>query len=507
MNLLRSFNYDVDHLISNYGDRTALISAAKDDKKLTYSQLDEIADKYIALMKDHGIHQGSTVGVILPNSLEMLVIFIACLRGGINFAPLACDTTPVEVERWVNLIKPSCFFISSHMDERVKLILQSSEGFCLLINANGSFDLISDAVNAQHHSDGARLYLFSSGTTGAPKAIVLDVNRLWSAGHAFIRYHGASFDESFRIWSYLPHSYLGGLFNMGLIPLSVGGTVVVDSVFSGKTFLEFWQILDRYDINVVWFVPAIVRGLLAIGERTNRQKVAPMRLNINLAFLGTAPIDRATKIKFENLFSLNLIENYALSETTFITSENTSNTCNRTEGGVGKSLPYVELRFKSLPNELDEFSEILVRSPFQMLGYLESDGLLCKADEDGFFPTGDLGFINDTGELILSGRIRDVIKKGGYFIGLREIELLAQNHPAVDEAVTEVIKHPFYGESYRVMLKLKLGVLPSTVDEVRDFIYASLARYKWPDSVDLVNDFPRTASGKIRKFLPETHNE
>jgi acyl-CoA synthetase (AMP-forming)/AMP-acid ligase II len=159
------------------------------------------------------------------------------------------------------------------------------------------------------------------------------------------------------------------------------------------------------------------------------------------------------------------------------------------------------LRFKRLPNEQAEFSEILVRSPFLMLGYLDDRSVVQVPDEEGFFPTGDLGFTDASGQLVLSGRVRDVIKKGGYFISLREIELLAQSHPAVAEAATAVVTHPFYGETYRIKLILKPGVASSAADDVRDFLYASMAKYKWPDGVDVVTDFPRTASGKIRKFL------
>jgi acyl-coenzyme A synthetase/AMP-(fatty) acid ligase len=504
MNWMRSFNADFDFIVSEYGERPALIAVGAEERGMTYAELDAVSHRYLAWISDLGVRPGECVGAVLPNSLEMLALFVACLRGGLGFAPLACDTAPAETLRWADLVKPRCCFFSPLLDDKIRVPLEAKGFSCYPIETNGLFASLPAAHVPTQHQPGARLYLFSSGTTGSPKAIVLDGDRLWSAGHAFIRHHGASFEEPFRIWNYLPQSYLGGLFNMGLIPFSVGGSVVVDEVFSGKTFLGFWQMLDRYDINVLWFVPAIVRGLLTIGERTNRQQIAPLAQKISLAFLGTAPIERATKNRFEDVFGLNLLENYALSETTFITSEVSGQTGERSEGGVGRCLPYAELRFKRLPNEQAEFSEILVRSPFLMLGYLDDQGELQVPQEEGFFPTGDLGFTDASGQLVLSGRARDVIKKGGYFISLREIELLVQSHPAVAEAATVVVTHPFYGETYRVKLILKPGVESSGADEVRDFLYASITRYKWPDGVDVVTDFPRTASGKIRKFLLES---
>lgn len=75
-------------------------------------------------------------------------------------------------------------------------------------------------------------------------------------------------DAQLRFWNYLPMSYLGGLFNLALIPLSTGGSLVIDETFSGKTFLQFWQTVERFDINAIWFVPTIARGLLSMAERT-----------------------------------------------------------------------------------------------------------------------------------------------------------------------------------------------------------------------------------------------
>ncbi|MDP2835050.1 MAG: class I adenylate-forming enzyme family protein [Pseudomonadota bacterium] len=504
MNWIRNFNADFDDLVADYGERIALIAAGEAERQLTYAQLDVLADRHIAWMRMQGIGPGDCVGAVLPNSLEMLSLFVACLRGGIGFAPLACDTAAAEVQRWAALVQPCCCFYSPLLADGVVNALQATGRPCLPIEANGAFAHLPPAAAPQAHAEGARLYLFSSGTTGTPKAIVLDSNRLWSAGHAFARLHGAGFEQPFRIWNYLPQSYLGGLFNMALIPFSVAGSVVVDEIFSGKTFLGFWQMLERYDINVLWFVPAIVRGLLVIGERTHRQQVAPCAQAVRLAFLGTAPIERDTKTRFEQLFGLTLLENFALSETTFLTSEFAGETGQRSEGSVGRYLPYAELRFRPVAGEDAEFSEILVRTPFMMLGYLDEAGVLRMPDDDGFFPTGDLGYLNAAGQLALSGRSRDVIKKGGYFIALREIELLAQSHPAVAEAAACATPHPFYGESYRLKLRLHADAPVGSGEDARDFVYSALAKYKWPDGVDMVDDFPSTASGKIRKFMMNT---
>ena len=164
---------------------------------------------------------------------------------------------------------------------------------------------------------GGKLIITTSGTTGAPKAILIDGDRLWSAGLAFLELHALK-QSRLRFWNYLPMSYLGGLFNLALIPVASGGSFVVGEPFSGKTFLGFWQNIERYGVDALWMVPSIVRGLISLAERTKSLQPPPPIRN---CFLGTASITLSEKTKFRNLFGIEMLENYGLTETTFLTSE------------------------------------------------------------------------------------------------------------------------------------------------------------------------------------------
>jgi len=506
MNWIRSFNDDFDALVRLCSTRPALLSMGEEEREISYAELDDIIDRTLIWLRAQGIKQGQIIGVVLPNSMEMLSIFLACIRGGLGFAPLACDATIDETKRWAKLIKPKLICFSPVLNADLYDALKLTKVPTAHIISDKKFSHLPAYLEDQrpHHDENGRIYLFSSGTTGSPKAIVLDADRLWSAGHAFVRQLGADFDKPFRIWNYLPQSYLGGLFNLALIPFSVGGTVVVDEVFTGKTFLGFWQTVKRYEINVLWFVPSIVRGLINLGERACQSEVTDGAKQIDLALLGTAPIEIDIKSKFERMFGFQLLENFALSETTFITSELYSNYDLRSEGTIGSILPYAELSFRQIAEEGKRYKEILVRSPFLMLGYLDENGELINPEHDGFFPTGDLGFLNEHDQLVLTGRNKDIIKKGGYFISLREIEILAQTNNYVFEASALRTSHPFYGESYRLLILLKSNSPPNAIQCVSDYIFEALSRHKWPDTIEAIDKFPRTASGKIQKFLLST---
>lgn len=503
--LLRSFNVDFDDLVAGHGERLALISAVGPDAQFSYAELDELIDRHLSWLATHNLGAGDSLGVVLPNSIESLVLFLASIRGGLRFAPLACDSTPAELQRWLRVVQPDLCVFDSLLGDAMASAIGGSTRRAVPIQIRQAFPyLATTAPGVAWRSDNAKVLLFTSGTTGLPKAIVLDSDRLWSAGRAFLNFQGIDTGADFRIWNYLPQSYLGGLFNMGLIPLSVGGCIVVDESFTGASFLRFWQTIDRYDINVLWLVPSIVRGLLSLGRRSRSTGVqGAYSHKVWLALLGTAPIERAVKQEFHDVFGIRLLESYGLSETTFVSAETSADEPSTTEGYVGRVLPYVEVRLgPQIQDEAGVASELHVRSPFLMDGYATEDGYDPGISSDGFFPTGDIGDITPDGHLVLMGRTRDVIKKGGQLVALREAEVVAVGHPSVLEAVAVPISHDFYGESYRILVQLQPDASEDSLDFVREHIFESLAKYKWPETVEVVAELPRTQSGKPRRIYP-----
>jgi acyl-CoA synthetase (AMP-forming)/AMP-acid ligase II len=209
------------------------------------------------------------------------------------------------------------------------------------------------------------------------------------------------------------------------------------------------------------------------------------------------------KQKFSQVFGIEPFENYGLSETTFISSERSHGLALRREGGVGSVMPDIDFKLSEVDVDGMTLNEILVRTPFMMLGYLDKQGRLeLPIDEDGFFRSGDYGRVAD-GQLIITGRRRDIIKKGGILIPLREIELVAEGIDGILEAAAVRLDHPFYGESYEIYIRANQPVADEKifVDHFSSQIHELLARHKWPERILICNDFPRTASGKVQKHL------
>lgn len=512
---LTRFSEDFDNLAGKQPNHTAII--LKDDLKpreITYAELNRLINRCAARFTEvEGLKPGDAVVALLPNSAEMIVAWLASVRAGLTFAPLACTATPTEITRWIGLVKPSLLLITDLVKDGSLDAANESGVPCRHIETDGKYNWLPANLNDSRSfaGRGGRLLISTSGSTGAPKALVLDSDKLWSSGIAFSEFHGLS-NKRLRLWNYLPMSYLGGLYNLAMIPLSTGGTVLVDDPFSGGTFLSYWQTVDRYEINTLWLVPTIVNGLLKMAKRLPAEVITKIRSRVNMAFLGTAPISLEVKKQFEETFGVPMAENYGLSETTFISSEHINRLNGRLEGTTGEILPYVDVRIDPMDTEEDGQNtgesvggEIVVNSPYLFDGYMGEDGTIqASRDSDGGFRTGDIGLITESGQLRITGRIRDILKKGGYMVSLTEVEMLARQFEGVADAAAVKIPHDFYGESYELFIQADQPDQEGT-DSLHSrfgsFLQENLVKYKWPEKIVVKSSFPRTSSGKIQKHL------
>ena len=327
-----------------------------------------------------------------------------------------------------------------------------------------------------------KLIVNSSGTTGQPKKIIIDINRLWKSGKKFTsNYKFLNSKNTF--YNILPMSYLGGLFNLGLIPLSLGATVVIDKQFSGNTFLNFWNKIRQYNIDILWLVPSIIRGLLKISKQV-RKNYKNYKVFPKACFLGTAISYKKENKLFEKKFGIPIYENYGTSETTFICLE--SNFSKKLKkNNIGKLISNINVKIVD--------STLRIKSPYNFLGYYQKDKE-CSQNKDIFYDTGDVCSIVEKKYLIFKGRKKEIIKKGGLLIVLQEINNIFQSHKSVVESYALPVKHEFYGEDYVIFFTCKSK---KKINYISDSFREKVPRYKWPQEIKLVNKIEKTASGKV----------
>lgn len=490
----RSFVRDFLLLCEQQTEKNMIIyDAGNGIRRFSYRDILSYCKKYKRFFNQKGLKRGDTIVTVMPNTPEAIICFFASVFSGINYAPLPCTVTNREFINWLGLVKPKLIIKKSGIAEFKTDILVAE------CDCDGDMTWLPDCEDELEEDSDAKIYLMTSGTTGLPKAMSINADCLWNSGNAFIHHYGIE-DSEYRFWNYLPMSYLGGLFNLALIPLCCKGSFVISEPFSGKTILNFWSYVEKHEITALWFVPSIVQGLLELSKLVGDKNAKHIGKHVKIGFLGTAPIQLEQKQSFEEIFGIQLYENFALSETTFLTAEASDHIRYREQGSVGMQLPYVDIKY--IPVEGVENSyQIWVKTPYLFNGYLSQDGKIEReVDGEGYFNTKDLGRLNDDNILVLGGRDRDIIKKGGLFVSLVEIETVVKALPSIKEAAAVPVKHKFYGESYYLFVIFQNNVdEKKATEDLHLWMLDNIVPYKIPEKIISCDNFPRTSSGKIQK--------
>jgi len=228
------------------------------------------------------------------------------------------------------------------------------------------------------------------------------------------------------------------------------------------------------------------------------------RSSVRHTFVGFAPLPLKVKDEFEARYGVRLIENYGLSETLFVTARSRGSLSQRIGGGyVGEALPGVRLRTVDDEGELvadGMDGEVQILTPDLMAGYLDTDGRLLEMDPAIWFPTGDVGHVDERGSLFITGRKKDLIIRGGVNISPAAIEEALMHIPGVADVAVVSIPHELYGEDVVAVLKLDAGVeLESMLDSVVAHAKRNLAQHQQPARYIAIDELPRTANGKVQK--------
>jgi len=492
---------ELNAIAEKYPNNIALLNA--NDQEITYQQLMDYVERAHGWLYSIGLRPGDALITLLPNAIETVILFLASIRAGLVYAPLTWASTFPEIIRWKKKVNAKVSLVANTIHHLLQMQINELDWRVEIININNQFNWpLCEHIAVEKTGT---IVMQSSGSTGEAKALLLSADRLWTSAKAFSHYH--QIEESVtRFWNYLPMSYLGGLLNSLLIPFAAQGSVFIDDTFNGKTFLNFWSTIERYQINSIWLVPSILRGLLNLSNRIGLNRTYP---KIQHCFLGTAPILLEEKQNFFKVFGIQPLESYGFSEAVLISSESMSNVVLRSQFSVGSILPNIEVQLRPMQDsEEHETFEIWVKTPHFMLGYLTENGISEPPfDEHGFMPSGDFGQMVN-GQLLITGRRRDIIKKGGALILLREIEQIVSSYPNVVEVAAVKIDHSFYGESFNLYVCPAASVHDYNVfqTELSQWLHKQLAKDKWPEKIFMCRDFPKTPSGKIQKHLLETRN-
>jgi long-chain acyl-CoA synthetase len=488
-----------------------LVDAAS-GREITYLEFHRQACALAVSLRQRGVRKGDRVAVMVPNCCELAALYFACIYLGAVIVPMNPALSKSDVQFILSGCKPALVVANLSCTDTIKgfhpNILRLVTSFeAVTMKASNDPEQIridglletSDFVPLET-ADGEDLVviMYTSGTSAKPKGLAHKLGRMFRNGAAFASAQGL--DQDSRFYLTLSMAYMGGFYNLLVLPFLCGASVVVDHVFDARSSLHFWHKAKNNRVNTLWLAPTVLSILLRMDRGRTGEEFC--RSSVRHTFVGFAPLPLKVKDEFESRYGVCLIENYGLSETLFVTARSRHNLSGT--GYVGEPLPGITLR---IVGERDETAptgtdgEVQILTPDLMAGYLNADAnALEQEDASVWFSTGDVGHVDDRRSLFITGRKKDLIIRGGVNISPAAIEeALARVNGVADVAVVS-IPHELYGEDVVAVLKLEAGMeLESMLDSLVAYAKRNLAQHQQPARYISIDEFPRTANGKVQK--------
>ena len=487
-----------DALFGKHANRDTPFLWLEDGTKVTHASFLNLTAQFAYVLTDAGLSVGDRVAVQIEKSGASLAIYAACVQAGFVFLPLNTAYTTDEVQYFVQNSGAKFLVCDPAKADALRNVVDQAGAQLetLDVSGIGSLAAIAEAkdttfVTVDRSGDDLAAFLYTSGTTGRSKGAMLSHQNLLSNSKVLADLWQFTSDDV--LLHALPIFHTHGLFVASNITLLAGGSMI----FLPKFDLEV-VIKKLPQATSIMGVPTFYTRLLS-DVQFNKDLTAHMRLFIS----GSAPLLAETHVEFEKRTGHRILERYGMTETNM----NTSNPYDgeRRAGTVGFPLPGVELKVtnpttgETLPN--GEIGILEVRGDNVFQGYWQMPKKTSEElRKDGFFITGDIGVIDADGYVQIVGRNKDLIISGGFNIYPKEIEEVIDAQDGVLESAVVGVPHPDFGETPVGILVAKAGTTPN-LNAISIHLNDTLARFKHPRKLILVEALPRNTMGKVQKNL------
>lgn len=482
-------------LLQNGDPSTLAISVAGGGPSVTYEQLRQQVEALVTQLNQLGLGRSDRIAMALPNGLEVIASFLAASTVG-TAAPLNPAYTRDEFKFYLEdtgaraLIVPpgDCDEGRAAAGDQVLLIEAG-------LDKDGRVQFSSTGtpgaprLSENPGPDDIALILHTSGTTSRPKRVPLShANLLTSARNVAETYRLTAADVSLCV---MPLFHVHGLVASTLATLFTGGTVVVPPKFNP---LSFWSTVREHGATWYSAVPTIHQVLLSRAKGSRPAGAEQLRF-IRSCSAALAP---QTMADIEERFGVPILEAYGMTEAAHQMASNPLPPAGRKAGSVGRGTA-VEIGILDKAGEQMQdgaVGEVSIKGANVFAGYEGNMEANAESFSNGWFRTGDQGYLDPEGYLMLVGRIKELINRGGEKISPREIDETLLTHPAVAEAVCFGIAHRVYGEEVAAAVVLK-GT--ATESDLIAHCRSSLSDFKCPTTIYIIDSIPRTATGKIQR--------
>ncbi len=486
-----------DRLFGRHAGKDSTFLHLPDGTTLTHAAFLEMAAQFAHVLVDQGLKPGDRMAMQVAKSPQALGLYAACAQAGVVFLPLNTAYTVDELTYFIENSGSKLVVCDPNSEGALAPVAANLDASMLTMGADGAGSFANAAANFAHEfdtvsrqNDDLAAFLYTSGTTGRSKGAMLTQANLMSNAETLSDYW--QFTDQDVLLHALPIFHTHGLFVATNVTLAAGGSMIFLPGFDLDRIIE-----GMPRATTMMGVPTFYTRLLD-DPRFTRDLTQHMRLFIS----GSAPLLAETHQRFEALTGHRILERYGMTETNM----NTSNPYNgeRRAGTVGFPLPRVELKITGADgNEVPqgEIGLIEVRGPNVFKGYWQMpEKTREELRDNGFFITGDLGVIDADGYVSIVGRNKDLIISGGYNIYPKEIELVLDDQPSVSESAVIGVPHPDFGETVIGVLVPEAGKSPDLA-AIEQAVGKSLARFKHPRKLVVMDALPRNTMGKVQKNI------
>lgn len=501
---MRTIRYFIDEMAEKQPDKIYMI-APEPGLNLSYGQLKEDSIRFGKYLATMGLKKGDKVSFMLANGYQTAKIFLGTMYAGFVVAPLNLQVQPSQL---VYVLDHSdtqvVFYTADHKERLMEAVPQVARDIKLIEIDNNSEDIIPDDLDLSGISlpdmveDDDALLLYTSGTTGVPKGVILSNKNMVAGGEYTSLAHELTPDD--RALCSLPLYHINGEVVTAVTPLVSGSSVVMPNKFSTGTF---WEYISEY--GCTWFsvVPTIISYLCSATDVKGKDyKLDQLRFGRS----ASSALPPSLHHTFEEKFGISIVETMGLTETAAPVFSNPMDPKLRKYGSpgqaVGNTAKIIDEKGDELPR--GEQGEIMIKGDNVMKGYYKAPEITAETLEpDGWLHTGDLGYMDEDGFVFVTGRIKELIIKGGENIAPKEIDEALYQHEAVLDAAAVGIPDDDYGEEILACVTVQPGK-SVTEEELMEHCLKLLGKYKTPKIIKLMDDLPKGPSGKIQRLkLPD----
>lgn len=478
------------------------------DQTITYAQTNERANRVANFLKAKGVKKGDVVSLLVGNSPEVYYTMfgiqkIGAIAGSINFM-----LKGPEIAYLLEDSKPGMVFVSSefmaefvrgvelskHKPQIIEVKTDTDHG--MDVNQEYLSDILeeypSDEALVPQAASDPFLLLYSSGTTGKPKGILIK-----NEGQLSICRSMASiglFDEGDVMLILLPMFHTNPICVWTYPIIYCAQTVCIRKAFSPP---DFWPSITENGVSILMGVPAMYNYVYYSIDSSTIDKSA---IRLKFAFSGAAPLSVELIKGFEEKFNVEIIEGYGLTECTGVSTVNPPQG-KRKPGSIGVALPEQEIKIMDDDNNelpIGQKGEICIKGAAVMKEYLNNASATGETVCDGWLHTGDMAYMDEEGFIYIVDRKKDMINRGGENIYPREVEIALEAHPSIKDVAVIGVPDAALGEKVKAFITpSEPGVL--TEEGVKDYLKDKLARYKIPEQIEFVSELPRNPTGKVLK--------